>query len=94
MKIIGAGLGGMGYSRRSYKNIISNCKFIRSQFQIGIFEKINVLQVVMFQNVLIDPKILKEKQISLFFPCLLEFLYPFKKIGIIVSFQFHTHVHM
>jgi len=27
---IGVGLGGMGYSYRSYKKMISNCKFIRS----------------------------------------------------------------
>jgi hypothetical protein len=27
----------------------------------------NILQVVMFQNVLMDPKILKEKQVSFFF---------------------------
>jgi hypothetical protein len=33
----------------------------------------------MFQNVLMDPKILKEKQISLFWQCLLESLCPFKK---------------
>jgi hypothetical protein len=31
------------------------------------FLKLNILQVVMFQNVLMDPKILKKKQISLFF---------------------------
>ncbi len=63
---IGLGLGGMGYSYRSYKNIISNCKFIRDRFQIGIL-KINILQVVMFQNVFMDSKILKEKQIFFFF---------------------------
>jgi hypothetical protein len=57
---IGPILGGMGYYRRSYKRTISNCKFIRGRFQSGI------LQVVMFQNVLMDPKISKEKQISLF----------------------------
>ncbi len=42
------------------------------------FLKINILQVVMFQNVLMDPKILKEKQISFFFSM---------SFGIFVSFQ-------
>jgi len=38
----------------------------------------------MFQNVLMDPMISKEKQISSFFQCLLESLCPFqKKIGIV-----------
>jgi hypothetical protein len=36
---IGAGLGGMGYNHRSYKRIISNCKFIRGQFQTIILKK-------------------------------------------------------
>jgi hypothetical protein len=31
------GLGGMGYSRKSYKKTIPNCKFIKGQFQIGSF---------------------------------------------------------
>jgi len=35
---IGLGLGGMGYSRMSYKKIIPNCKFIRNQFQTRIFK--------------------------------------------------------
>jgi hypothetical protein len=30
-------LGGMGYSRRSYKKTIPNYKFIKSQFQTKIF---------------------------------------------------------
>ncbi len=29
---------------------------LRGRFQIGIFFKINFLQVIMFQNVLMDPK--------------------------------------
>jgi hypothetical protein len=33
---IGVGLGGMGYSCRLYKKIISNCKFIKGWFQTGI----------------------------------------------------------
>jgi len=56
---IGVGLGGMGYSCRLYKKIISNCKFIRGWLQTGIFKKKNILLVVMFQNVLMDFKILK-----------------------------------
>ncbi len=36
---IGVGLGGMGYSRRSYKKTIPNYKFIRGQFQIKYFNK-------------------------------------------------------
>jgi hypothetical protein len=47
----------------------------------------------MFQNVFMDPKVSKEKQMSLFFSSFLEslclFIYLF-----IVSFQFHTHVYM
>ncbi len=81
---IWTGLGGMGYNQRLYKKIISNCKFIRSRFQT-IFFKNKHLQVAMFQNVLMDPKILKEKQISLFFQCLLESLCHFpKKINLCV----------
>ncbi len=47
--------------------------------------KINILQVAMFQNVLMDPNISKEKQISLFFSMF---------FGIFVSFQFHAHIYM
>ncbi len=36
---IGDGLGGMGYSCRSYEMTIPNCKFIRGWFQIRIFKK-------------------------------------------------------
>ncbi len=43
------------------------------------FLKINILQVVMFQNVLMDLKILKEKQISFFLNFFWEFLCPLKK---------------
>jgi hypothetical protein len=39
----------------------------------------------MFQNVLMDPKILKEKQIFLYFSM---------SFGIFVSFQFHTNVNV
>ncbi len=38
----------------------------------------------MFQNVFMDPKMSKEKQMSLFFQCLLEFLCPLKKNQIFV----------
>jgi hypothetical protein len=68
----------MGYSCRLYRKTISNCKFIRGRFQIGIFLKINILQVVMFQNVFMDPKILKEKQITLLLSM---------SFGIFASFQ-------
>jgi len=46
---------------------------------------LNILQVAMFQNVLMDLKILKEKQISLFLSM---------SFGIFVFFQFQTHVYM
>jgi hypothetical protein len=36
---IEAGLSGMGYSRRSYKKTIPNCKFIRGLFQTDFFLK-------------------------------------------------------
>ncbi len=50
---IEASLGGMGYNCRLYKKTIPNYKFIRGQFQIIIKKKKkNILQVVMFQNVL------------------------------------------
>jgi hypothetical protein len=57
------GLGGMGYS----------CIHTKRQFQIANLLKIDfkfqilILQVVMFQNVLMDLKISKEKQIPLLF---------------------------
>jgi hypothetical protein len=60
---IEASLGGMGYSCRLYKKSIPNCKFIRGRFQNHNFLKINILQVVMFQIILINYKISKEKQI-------------------------------
>jgi hypothetical protein len=46
--------------------------------KFGFFFKIHILQVVMFQNVLMDPKVSKEKQIFLFFSM---------SFGIFVSFQ-------
>jgi len=75
---IGDGLGGMGCSCKLYKKTIPNCKFLRGWFQTNFFLKINIFQVVMFQNVLIDTKISKEKQIFLFFSMF---------FGIFVSFQ-------
>jgi len=36
---IEASLGGMGYSHRSYKKSIPNCKFIRGWFQTIIIKK-------------------------------------------------------
>jgi hypothetical protein len=74
---IGGGLSGMSYSCRSYRKTIPNYKFIRGHFKL-VFLKINLLQGVIFQNVLMDPKMSKEKQISLFFSM---------SFGVIVSFQ-------
>jgi hypothetical protein len=71
----GLGLGGMGYSHRSYKKIISN--LLEIDFKLE-FLKINISHVVMFQNVLMDSKILEEKQIFFFSQCLLEFFGRFK----------------
>jgi hypothetical protein len=70
----------VGHSKRQFQTI--NLLEVDSKLKIL---KINILQVVMFQNVLMDPKISKEKQISLFFSMF---------FGIFVSFQFHTHVYM
>ncbi len=36
---IGAGLGGMGYSHRSYEKTIPDCKFLRGRFQTGSLRK-------------------------------------------------------
>jgi hypothetical protein len=48
----------------------------------------------MFQNVLMDPKLSKEKQVSRNFFNVFWKLYVLskKKIWIFVSFQFHTHI--
>ncbi len=43
------------------------------------FLKINILQVVMFQNVLMDPRYWKRNKALYFLKCLLESLCPFKK---------------
>jgi hypothetical protein len=85
------GLGGMGYSHRSYKKTIPNYKFIKSRFQTRIF-KIYILQVVMFQNVLMDPKILKEKEIFLFFSMFFGIFVFFKKK--FESLCFSNFIHM
>jgi hypothetical protein len=59
------------------------------------FLKINILQVVMFQNVIMDPKISKEKQISLFFSMSFEIFVSFQFFKkIFVSFEFHTKVNL
>jgi hypothetical protein len=36
---IGASIGGLGYNHRSYKKTIPKWKFIKGQFQTGIFKK-------------------------------------------------------
>ncbi len=64
----------MGHTKRQFQ--ITNLLKVDSKPE---FLKINILQVVMFQNALMDPKILKEKQISLFFSM---------SFGIFLSFQF------
>jgi len=51
----------MGYSRRQFQN--ANLLEVDSGLE---FLKINILQIVMFQNVLIDFKLSKEKKIFLF----------------------------
>ncbi len=76
---IGADLGGMGYSHRLLKKTIPNCKFIKGLFQINFKKKKNILQVVMFQNVLMDPMILQEKQFFLFFSMSFEIFVSFQK---------------
>jgi hypothetical protein len=48
----------------------------------------------MFQNVPMDPKILKEKQILLFFSMFFGIFVSFEKNWIFVFFQFHTHVYI
>ncbi len=76
---------------------------IKKQFQttnllevdskLKCFIKINILQVVMFQNVLMDPKILKEKQISLIFSMSFEIFVSFRKIKI-ESLCYFNFIHM
>ncbi len=69
----------IGHTKRQFQ--IANLLEVNSK---PFFFKINILQVVMFQNVLMDIKISKEKQIFFFS----------MSFGIFVSFQFHTHVYM
>jgi len=64
---IWVGLGGMGYSCRLYKKTISNCKFIRSWFQTGIFKKKKHFTSSNFSNFYMDSKILKISNFSKFF---------------------------
>jgi hypothetical protein len=71
---IEAGLGGMGYSCRLYKKTIPNLLEVDSKL---FFKKMSILQVAMFQNVLMDLKILKENQISLFFSMSFGIFCPF-----------------
>jgi hypothetical protein len=58
------GLCGMGYSCSHTKRKFQTANLLEIDSKL----KIIILQVVMFQNVLMDPKISKEKQIPLFFP--------------------------
>jgi len=75
----------MGYSCKSYEKDNSKLQIYYRLISSRIFFLKNILQVVMFQNVLMDPKILKEKQIFLYFSM---------SFGIFVSFQFHTNVNV
>jgi hypothetical protein len=63
---------GVGHTKRQFQT--KNLLEVDSKLE---FIKKNILQVVMFQNVLVDPKVSKGKQISLFFQCLLKSLCPF-----------------
>ncbi len=59
----------IGHTKRQFQT----AKFIRGQFQTGILKQTNILQVVMFQNVLMNLK-----QIFLFFSMsFLMFVCPF-----------------
>jgi hypothetical protein len=78
----------IGHMKRQFK--IANLLKVNSK---PIFLKINILQVVMFQNVIMDPKILKEKKISLFFSMSFGIFVSLKKKSF-MSFQFHTNVNM
>jgi hypothetical protein len=57
----------VGFTKRQFQ--IANLLYV--DFKSEFLEK-NIPRVVMFQNVFMDPKILKAKQISLFFQCVLE----------------------
>jgi hypothetical protein len=66
-------------------------------FQLGVLflMKWPSREVVMFQNVIMNLKISKEKQISLFFSMsfgIFVFFFFFNEF--FLSFQFHTHVYM
>ncbi len=69
------GLGGMGYSCIHTKRQFQTANLLEIDSKL----KILILQVVLFQNSLMDPKISKEKQILLFFST---------SFGIFVFFQF------
>jgi hypothetical protein len=64
---IEASLDGMSYCHNCTKRQFQTSNLLKVDSKLELFIYIYILQVVMFQNVLMDPKILKEKQISLFF---------------------------
>jgi hypothetical protein len=66
----------MGYSCRLYIKTIPNLLEVDSKL---FFKKMSILQVAMFQNVLMDLKILREKKISLFFSMSFEIFVSFQK---------------
>jgi len=91
---IEVGLGGMGYSCRSYKKTIPNYKFIRGQFQTLNFKKkhftsCNVSKCSYgFQNIEKETIFLKNQ-------CLWNLcVFSEKNLKKFMSFQFHTHVNM
>jgi hypothetical protein len=52
----------VGCTKRQFQIV----NLLEVDFKLNLKKKKNSLQVVMFQNVFMDPKILKEKQITLF----------------------------
>jgi hypothetical protein len=84
-------LGGVGYNRRLYKKKIANANLLEVDSKLK-FLKNKHFTSYNVSNVVMDPKISKEKQISLFFSM---------SFGIFVSFQkkleslcFSNFIHM
>jgi hypothetical protein len=67
----------IGHTKKQFQ--IANLLKADSKPEFKGKKKKNILQVVVFQNVLMDPKVLKEKQISLFFSMSFEVFVPFQK---------------
>ncbi len=91
---IEAGLGGMGYSCRSYKKIVPTTNLLEvdskpKSFKNKHFTSCNVSNVFMDLEILEKKQFLKINLVSLESLCIFQ-----KKIGIFMSFQFHKHVNM